>query len=152
MKVGIVSDTHDNMVKIKDMVDILNSREVDLMLHAGDFIAPFSLTPLKDLKCDWIGVFGNNDGERKGLFKKSEGRIKNSPYFMDILSKRVALIHEFKSLDADVLIYGHTHEPEIIRNGNKLIVNPGEVCGWLTGKSSLAVLDVESLRAEIIYF
>ena len=42
MKVGIVSDTHDNMVKIKDMVDILNSREVDLMLHAGDFIAPFS--------------------------------------------------------------------------------------------------------------
>ncbi|OPX30564.1 MAG: hypothetical protein B1H08_01360 [Candidatus Omnitrophica bacterium 4484_171] len=152
MKVGIISDTHDNMAKIKDMVSILNSRGVDFMLHAGDFIAPFSLGPFKDLKCGWAGVFGNNDGERKGLLKKSEGRIKNPPYFMKLSSKTIILMHELKSLDADVLICGHTHQPEISRNGDKLIINPGEVCGWLTGKSSLAILGIESLRAEIIYF
>jgi len=152
MRIGIVSDTHDNMIKIKDMVDILNSCGIDFMLHAGDFIAPFSLAHLKYLKCDWTGVFGNNDGEREGLLNSSEGRIKNPPYYIEISSKRIALMHEFKDIDADVLVCGHTHEPKINRNGSKLIINPGEVCGWLTGKSSLAVLDTESLDAEIIYF
>jgi len=152
MRIGIVSDTHDNMVKIKYAVNVLNSQGVSFVFHAGDFVAPFSLTPLKDLRCDWTGVFGNNDGERKGLLNKSDGRIKDSPYFTEISSKRIALMHEFKDINADVLICGHTHEPKINRNGNKLIINPGEVCGWLTGKSSLAVLDIEGLNADIIYF
>jgi len=152
MKIGIVSDTHDNIKKIKEMVAILNSRGIDFMLHAGDFVAPFSLVPLNELKCGWIGVFGNNDGERKGLIESSGGCIKNPPYFMEKSSKRIVLIHEFKDIDADILVCGHTHKPKINHGNNKLIINPGEVCGWITGKSSLAVLDTDSLEAEIIYF
>ena len=152
MLIGIISDTHDNMVKIKDAVNILNSRGVGLVLHAGDFVAPFSLIPLESLKCRWKGVFGNNDGERKGLLDKSAGCIKDAPYFMEVSSKRIVLMHEFKDIDADILVCGHTHIPKINRIGNKLIINPGEVCGWITGKSSLAVLDTENMNTEIVYF
>ncbi len=152
MKIGIASDTHDNMVKIKDMVDILNKRKVELFLHAGDFIAPFSLSYLSKLRCEWVGVFGNNDGERRGLTEKSEGCIKEPPYFIESGSKKIALMHEFQDADADILICGHTHRPEIKHNENKLIINPGEVCGWLTGKSSLVILDTEILKTELIYF
>ncbi|MFH1768802.1 MAG: metallophosphoesterase [Candidatus Omnitrophota bacterium] len=151
MRVGVASDSHDHITKIKEMVQIIKKERVDFLLHGGDFIAPFALNPLDDLICDWLGVFGNNDGERTGLEKKSGGKIKTGPYFLELSSKRIALMHEFKPSDADVLIYGHTHNPSIRKDG-QLIINPGEVCGWLTGKSSLAILDLSSLEAEIIYF
>jgi hypothetical protein len=49
----------------------------------------------------------------------------------------------------DVVVRGHTHRAEIVKSG-ALIVNPGEVCGYLTGKQTVALLDVPSLRAEIV--
>ncbi len=153
MKVGIISDTHDHLIKIREAVHILNEHSVELVLHAGDFVAPFSLNPLlEELKCPWYGVFGNNDGERKGLATKSQGRITNPPYFIDISGKKVGLTHEFKDLDAEVIIYGHTHTPQIEEKDGKLLINPGEVCGWLSMKSSLVIIDFDVLRPEIIYF
>ena len=157
MRLGIVADTHDNLVKIKDMIEIINENRIDFLLHAGDYVAPFALSPLDDLKCEWLGVFGNNDGERQGLQEKSAGRIKVPPYFFELDSKKIALMHKFsyqsikKDNRADIIIFGHSHNPEI-KEEEKLIINPGEVCGWLTGKSSLVILDLENLKPEIIYF
>jgi predicted phosphodiesterase len=31
-----------------------------------------------------------------------------------------------------------------------LELNPGEGCGWLTGKPSCAMLDLETMQAEIL--
>ena len=76
MKIGIIADTHDNLIKIRRAVEIFNSHSVDFVIHCGDFIAPFALNPFDDLRCEWVGVFGNNDGEKKGLLAKSKGRIK----------------------------------------------------------------------------
>ncbi len=151
MKIGIVSDTHDNLNKIRDMAEVLKGARVDFLLHAGDFIAPFSIPPLNELNCDWLGVLGNNDGEIAGLDKVSGGRIKKGPYSLELDSKRIILMHQFRDMDCDILIFGHTHEPKI-EKGDKLIVNPGEVCGWVSGKSSLVLLDLNTLKPEIIYF
>ena len=76
MKIGIISDTHDNVPKVKEAVTIFNEEGVDLVIHAGDYIAPFAVAPLNNLKCDYVGVFGNNDGEKLGLNRVSQGRIK----------------------------------------------------------------------------
>ncbi len=152
MKIGVVSDTHDNLFKIKEMVEILNLHRVKFVLHAGDFVAPFSLSPLEELHCEWKGVFGNNDGEKEGLIRRSGGRVKEKPLFLEMDSRRIVLTHEFKDYPADVLIFGHTHSVEVRQDDKKLILNPGEVCGWLTGKSSLAILDLKKLKPEVIYF
>ena len=152
MIVGIASDTHDNIPKIKKMVEILNERNVDFFLHAGDFVAPFSLSPFDNLKCEWVGVFGNNDGEREGLLKKSKGRIKPSPYSLELSSRKISLMHQLKEVDSSIIVYGHTHNLEIKNTKNRMFLNPGEVCGWLTGKSSLVILDLNNLESEIIYF
>ena len=151
MEIGIIADTHDNVPKIVKAVKILNSRKVNFVIHCGDFIAPFSLIPFKGLNCDWIGVFGNNDGEKKGLLAKSENRIKEAPYLLELEGIRIVITHEFKDSDADIILFGHSHEPSVKRN-SKLIINPGEVGGWLQGKSSLAIVDLKSMEAEIIYF
>jgi hypothetical protein len=152
MKIGVISDTHDHLVKIKQAVEIFNTHKVKLVLHAGDFIAPFSLNPFDDLISDWIGVFGNNDGERQGLIKKSQERIKEAPFFLKLGKKRIALMHEFDSVNADIIVCGHTHNLEIKEEDGRLIINPGEACGWLTAKSSLVILDLENLNSEAIYF
>jgi len=40
MKVGILSDSHDNLALLKQALDILEKEKVDLILHAGDYVAP----------------------------------------------------------------------------------------------------------------
>ena len=39
---GIISDSHDNLPKIDAAVAKLNASRVDLVLHAGDYCAPFA--------------------------------------------------------------------------------------------------------------
>jgi len=159
MLIGVMSDSHDNLPKIKKAVDIFNKKNVSLVIHAGDYVSPFSLNLLENLKCPYKGIFGNNDGEKVGLAKKSNNRIKESPQELKIDSKKVLVIHDLKSLSPslkkarfDIIIHGHTHIPEISKNGSCLMVNPGECCGWVKGKASIALIDTEKMSAEIIEF
>lgn len=155
MKIGAIADTHDNLPKIEKAVDFFNKEKVEFVFHAGDFIAPFTIDKLKALSCDWVGVFGNNDGEKKGLSLKSQGRIKEGPLRTELQAKSITLVHDIDTIDirnekADLVIFGHTHKPEIIVCSPKLIVNPGECSGWLSGKSTVAIVDLDNLKAVII--
>ena len=49
MLIGVIADTHDNMDKLKKAVDLFNERAVELVLHAGDYIAPFTSRELRRL-------------------------------------------------------------------------------------------------------
>ena len=73
MLIGLIADSHDNLQLIDKAVKVLNEKNVELVLHVGDFVSPFVVSKLKDLHCRVIGVFGNNDGDRellkKGLMK-----------------------------------------------------------------------------------
>jgi putative phosphoesterase len=154
MKIGIISDTHDNLVQVEKAVKFFTRAKVELVLHAGDFVAPFTVFRLKKLACEWRGVFGNNDGEKNGLRSASEGRIVRGPLRMRVGDLRVAVAHDIRTLDlkkekAVLVIFGHTHKPEIINAPGQLLVNPGECGGWLTGKSTVAVADTDKLSARI---
>ena len=50
----------------------------------------------------------------------------------------------------NVIVFGHTHKPAVQREGKTLLLNPGETGGWLTGKGTVALLDLERLEAEIV--
>lgn len=155
MNIGILSDTHDNLPKIEKAVGLFNRNKVDFVLHAGDFVAPFTIPKLKKLKCDWQGVFGNNDGERNGLVRISEGRIKDGPLRIKLEGKKIILTHDINAIDpsseeAEVIIFGHTHKPEIKELNSRLIINPGECGGWLSGSSTVAILDLASLSGRIL--
>jgi putative phosphoesterase len=49
---------------------------------------------------------------------------------------------------ADVIIYGHTHDVDI-REGETVIINPGEAGGWLRGRSTVALLDLATMDVAI---
>jgi len=153
MRLGILSDTHDRLPFIERAVRVFNEEKVDRVIHVGDYCAPFSLKPLQDLQMDWIGVFGNNDGEMPGLLKVSEGRIKTGPLSLDLGGKRVLVdhIHPLRhslasSGDFDLILFGHTHVQEVFVEKGCLCVNPGEVCGYLTQRHTVACVDLEHLQ------
>jgi uncharacterized protein len=157
MKIGIISDTHDNVPKVKEAVEIFNEAAVELVIHAGDYIAPFAVIPLNDLKCEYVGVFGNNDGEKLGLSKISQGKIKVAPHSMEFFGKNILILHEpgelvalVKSQEYDLIVYGHTHDPMIEKEGRTLIVNPGECGGWLRGRRTIALVDIDQMTAELV--
>ena len=159
MKIGIMSDTHDNLPQIRKAVEVFNREKVELILHAGDFVSPFTFLEFKNLNCPLKGIFGNNDGDKLYLQEKSKGigELYLAPYNVNINSKNVIMLHKEKLIDAlaesqkyDVIIYGHTHRSDLRKIGKTLIINPGECGGWLTGKSTIALLDLETLEAKII--
>jgi putative phosphoesterase len=155
--VGIVSDTHDNRECIIRAVSLFNRYECGLVVHAGDIVAPFTVREFERLEGRFIGVYGNNDGEREGLSVQFSplGEIHEPPYEFIYSGRRFVVMHSPKNLDLflhrediDVIIYGHTHKVEI-RRGRPLVVNPGECCAWLTGRSTAAILDLTDMRTEI---
>ncbi|MDA8078517.1 MAG: metallophosphoesterase [Nitrospiraceae bacterium] len=157
MLIGILSDTHDNLHQLRKAVDLFRARRVEHVIHAGDFTSPFTFRVMKDLACGFTGVFGNNDGDRLLLQKMSGGRIFPQPYVFEPAARKIVVIHEHHIAEAladsghyDVVVYGHTHEPDNRVRGKTLIVNPGETGGWLYGKSTVAVADLAALTAEII--
>jgi hypothetical protein len=159
MKIGIISDSHDNLPQIKKAVTFFNRKKVDLVLHAGDFVSPFTALEFKNLNCPLKGVFGNNDGDKLYLQEKFKGigEIYPAPYETNIDHKNIIMLHEEGLIDAlaesqkyEVIIYGHTHRTDLRKTGKTLIINPGECGGWLTGKSTIALLDLENLEAKII--
>ncbi|HEO63806.1 MAG TPA: YfcE family phosphodiesterase, partial [Candidatus Omnitrophica bacterium] len=89
MRIGVISDTHDNLGKIEAAVRLFNKEKTDFVIHCGDYVAPFSLAPFSELKCDWAGVFGNCDGEKDGLRKKSDGKIKDAPLTLKFDDKKI---------------------------------------------------------------
>ncbi len=163
MLIGVMSDTHDDIVLTKKAVSRFNREGVEQVLHAGDFISPFMIDTLKELTAPLTGVFGNNDGDRRLLERKSAGlpsmMIKGTFARIDAGGMRIALLHGddrelLGTLTAcgslDLVVYGHTHRPEVRKDGTLLIVNPGEVYGHLTGRSTVALVDTVKRSAEIV--
>lgn len=156
--VGIISDTHDNRKNIEKAVEVFNQKEVRLVIHAGDFVSPFTVLDFRNLKCPMEMVYGNNDGEKVGLYSafKKLGDLLPGPRTFSFDGKRFVLMHEHGCLDevrtsesTDVIIYGHTHDVDI-RKGHPLIINPGEAGGWLRGKATIATLDLDTMEVELI--
>jgi putative phosphoesterase len=157
---GLLSDSHDNLTLLSRAVAICNQDQVGLVLHGGDYVAPFSLAPLEELKAPFLGVFGNNDGEKAGLGNRSEGRLKPGPRTLQIRGRRILLVHDLekecpKALKPDrtpwdLVVHGHTHLPEIRREGSTLFFNPGEVGGWLKGRASMGLLNLDTMEGRIL--
>lgn len=162
MIVGIMADTHDRLPMLDKAVKKLNEEGVELVLHAGDYIAPFVVPHFKPLKADLIGVFGNNDGDKELLKKRfADMGVDIRGKFAEIVidGLKVAMLHGheeglLRSLIGvggyDVVMHGHTHEARAYREGETLVINPGEVCGYLTGKSTIALLDTETLDVKTV--
>jgi len=161
MKIGMIADTHDNLAAIRKAVAILNEQEIDLLIHAGDFVSPFTVEPLKLLKAPLVGVFGNNDGDKVLLKQKySEkgiGELFEDPYEFEFAAVRILVTHKPVIVNPaaasglyDLVVFGHTHKPALEQLRDVWVINPGECCGYLTGRETVAVFEVERRAAALL--
>ncbi|MEM2970757.1 MAG: metallophosphoesterase, partial [Candidatus Bathyarchaeia archaeon] len=125
MLIGLIADTHDNLPMVEKAIKKLNIENVELVLHAGDYVAPFVIPKFRDLKAKLIGVFGNNDGDKELLKKRfSENErleIRGNFAEINIGKAKIALLHGseeellraiINSGNFDVVVHGHTHKAE----------------------------------------
>ncbi len=164
MKLGIIADSHDRLPPLRRAVEMFKQMNVDAILHAGDFVAPFAA---KLIAPPAVGepipvhcCYGNNDGERAGL-KKVLPQVVDGTVRVTIDGRTIAMNHFiewFKPGEtdaADVVISGHTHEVvnemrDRADGQPQLVLNPGECCGWLTDRCTVALLDTQTLTAEVV--
>ena len=160
MIIGLISDTHDRLPLIERAVKRLKEERVKLVLHAGDYVSPFTAKPYAELDAPMIGVFGNNCAmteELKRVYAEVGADLRG--YFAEVEEGglRIALTHghlksemdKAMSGDYDVVVTGHIHRASIGEENGILVINPGEVCGYLTGSSTVAFLDTEKRYAWI---
>lgn len=175
MIVGIITDTHDNLAGLQKAIKILKEKRVEMLVHCGDWVSPFTLEfldrQMKDFKIPIKSVVGNNPGDTKRTMmsnSKMQNPIEWAKTVMlvfEIDSKKTVVYHGddreilstlIDSQKYDVIFTGHTHavRNEII--GKTLIINPGNTCyaceGKITDKASVAVYNSKTNKAEIIYF
>lgn len=158
MIVGLMADSHDNLFRIRDALDFFKEKRIELLLHTGDYVAPFAIKELKKLSCPFIGVFGNNDGEKEGLKEAigQMGEIHSPPFSLQREKRKILLLHDPQEVNSlkinqyDLIVYGHTHKAKIRRETGVLLVNPGECGGWLSGRSTVGLVDLDKMKAEIV--
>jgi hypothetical protein len=149
MRIGVVSDTHATSLAQLPQRILLTLAEVDLIIHAGDFVTKDVLDGLKRLG-EVKAVRGNVDSEelKRILPEKEllviEGRRIGithgwgSPYGID---DRVGKMFE----DVDIIVYGHSHHSQNEVKKGILFFNPGQA------RNSFGILTVgKEVKGEII--
>uniref|UniRef100_A0A7C4HEF9 Phosphoesterase n=2 Tax=Staphylothermus marinus TaxID=2280 RepID=A0A7C4HEF9_STAMA len=173
MLLGIISDSHDNVSFVVKAINVLINNNIDEIIHLGDIISPFIPRFIKrefetknvDIKL--TSILGNNDGDVYSLnkvFNEYKWRLLSNPCIVEYENRSFYLMHGYSStdfteklaravlekLDVDGVFYGHTHRLLIDRIGDRILLNPGEVCGYLTGRSTVVILDTRDLSTRVI--
>lgn len=123
MLIGLISDTHGLLRP--DVHDAFAA--VDLILHAGDVGGDEILDELATI-APVEAVFGNTDSPgmprlQERISRRCEGLMIGVSHGHEV--GRPSAERLLVRYPEDVLIYGHTHRPLIVRVDDRLVINPG---------------------------
>jgi predicted phosphodiesterase len=113
VRVGVVSDTHDHLANVAEIVRLLNRAGVERVVHTGDITRACTLEVLSRLDAPLVGVFGNNDRERDALEEAATRlgfQLADPPLELAWAERRPLVVHD--PLDLEDLA---RLEPEIHR-------------------------------------
>ena len=161
MLIGVVSDTHNNLKNIHQIISLFNDEEVSMVIHTGDITSSNSLEQFSKLKCELTGVYGNNDRNEAGLEDvviKNNFQFQEPPKLLTIFNRNIAIFHEPDSINdflklnknVDIVLHGHTHRYRNKVEKDILFFNPGESAGMQKGKNAIGILNLNNLEARRI--
>ncbi|MDE0064838.1 MAG: YfcE family phosphodiesterase [Gammaproteobacteria bacterium] len=161
MRIGVVSDTHNNLRNVGKIVELFNDSDVARVVHTGDITQAKTLDALAGLVAPLFGVFGNNDCERESLQRAiaTHGfNFQDPPFECTWHGRRIVVVHDPRDLENlahnrhDLALHGHTHLYRLTRSAGRLEFNPGECAGHLKGYNAVGVVDLETMEAELLRF
>ncbi|MEF8882589.1 MAG: metallophosphoesterase [Halapricum sp.] len=137
MKVGIVSDTHDNGNVVDRAVETFEREDIDAVIHCGDVVSPFSATPFDSSAFEFYAVRGNNDGEWSlqnvveafGSYLGEMGELTLGGAEFAVYHGTSEPIVEalIESGNYDYVCRGHTHERVHEERDGTVHINPGGI-------------------------
>jgi len=152
MRIGILSDTHSKVQSAKKSLDVLLKNGAEFIIHAGDVCEKETLDLLKNCGKRYVAVYGNNDAH---LVKyHSDYNLVKEPYYFKLADTKFKLMHlpYYMAPDAEVVLFGHTHEFHSEFIEGTLFLNPGESCARNKPLSECALLDVTPKEFLVTYF
>ncbi|WP_169753974.1 YfcE family phosphodiesterase [Campylobacter curvus] len=151
-KLGLISDTHFKPDIAREAIDILKREGAQMLLHAGDIVELDTLLAMRESGLEYRAVLGNNDDELAKF--KGEFKLFDEPYEFKFMDIKIALMHhpKFLNIDANVVVFGHTHSFGAIMKDGRLFVNPGEICGRKFGKFSFMLLAYDNQEFSAVRF
>ena len=129
MKILIVSDTHGNHKNLDKVLE--REKGIDMLLHMGD-VEDGDTYLEAVLDCPLHIVAGNNDFYSY-LPREEEIQIGNYRvwmthghlYYVSMNTKR--LKQTARERKKDIVMYGHTHRPDIDIEDDLIVINPGSL-------------------------
>lgn len=164
MKIGIISDSHDNLPNLKKALEWIKKENIKLVLHCGDISNQETIDFANKIFKKEIKYVKGNADHNLDLPGSMELEVEGHPpspgasarqskiafaHFPDI-AKKLAQSGKF-----DLVFYGHTHRPwdekvACLPAGRETchMINPGEIAGHFC-KPSFAVYDTASGKLEL---
>ena len=136
MIVGILSDSHGRLKRVRQAIEVFRSNGVSAVFHCGDIGGVAILQELAAFTKRFWFVWGNTDVPDNGL----AGEVAqlgltwpDGPIVVELAGRRIALAHghEAKFLllqhdpSLDYVFSGHTHGRSDSRRGHTRYINPG---------------------------
>ena len=161
MQIGVIADTHDNVAAVEAAVERFEARDIEVLIHCGDVIAPPVVPFFEGFELHT--VLGNNDGEVGGLERAHADLGKGSQLHGRFAELRIdgvdiAVLHgeDLAEVDAhaasgeyDFVFYGHHHEHEERTVEGTTVVNPGAHFPTVPeAERAVAIVDLEAATVE----
>ncbi|MFA5358601.1 MAG: YfcE family phosphodiesterase [Patescibacteria group bacterium] len=158
MLFAIISDSHDNIPNIDEMLRIVKAEGIKTIIHCGDVCAPSVLKYLgENFDGEVYLAFGNVDGDKEVMQKLAtpNTHLLGDVGELEIKEIKIAFTHQPEKARElattkkyDVVFYGHNHKPWEETIGETKLLNPGTLAG-LFAKPTFAVYDTEKHEAEL---
>jgi len=159
MKILVISDTHGDTNKAEEA--IRSNKEVNLIIHLGDYF--------RDAQ-KLSGLFPNIPIEY--IYGNSDFMINDvaAEKMLNVCGKKIFITHghrysvkwdydklfkKAEELHADILLFGHTHIPDIVKKDKYYVLNPGSTSDPRDDSDeSYAIIDIDNDRVapKICYF
>jgi len=154
MLVGVISDTHGHQPFTREAVRMLETLEVERLIHCGDVGSTEVVDLLRDWPVDY--VLGNVDGDGREFetaISAAGGWLHGQFGTLELAGRRIAILHghdtrrlreTIASEEYDLVCHGHTHVRRLEQSGPTLVLNPGAV--FRANPRSIAVVRLPELE------
>lgn len=129
MRILIVSDTHGRHKYLDEVLERVG--KIDMLIHMGDVENGEDYIEAAT-DCPVHMVAGNNDFfsflPKEEEFEIGKYRVfitHGHNYYVSMDTRR--LKQECRERNADIVMYGHTHRPDIDDRGDVIAINPGSL-------------------------
>ena len=156
MRIFVVSDTHGYIGEFLNKFSIIE--KPNLIIHLGDYVKD-GIEIEKETGVKTLVVKGNGDYFQLGYNEDEIFNIEGKKIFVThghIYNVRYGLnnlVYKGQEINADLILFGHTHIPILIQENDTIIMNPGSpsMPRGFDRKNTFGIIEIdENISGQII--